>query len=201
MTQKGEPVLTASPGGLRGPPDSGTPSLPTCRPGSYRSRPGWHLPLGAQHPNPARPPSGVASVHSSRHQRASPGGIECQWRAGRQAATSPTLFTAAGRNRGAPRVLRSRARGARSHPGLGWDRVAAPALGTVLKFNPASAPSLDAQRGAAAPASRAPCLHAPLRQLPDPVIYLTALPEPSNLRETSLSSLVSGGRKRNKEAF
>lgn len=65
MTQKGELVLTASPGERRG---TQSPGRLCCPPAA--GAPAEAPKPSAQHPNPARPPrSGAASVHSSRHPR------------------------------------------------------------------------------------------------------------------------------------
>lgn len=106
MTQKGELVLTAPPGGQRGPAlrDSFPAQLLS---GPYRSRPGWHLKPSTGHPNSAELRSVAAWVGSSRPPRAGQP-IKCQCRAWHRAATSPTLFT----NRG-PKPERDRERSAR----------------------------------------------------------------------------------------
>ncbi|VCW49309.1 unnamed protein product, partial [Gulo gulo] len=107
MTQKGELVLTAPPGGQREPAlrDSFTAHL---RRGPHRSRPGWHPKPSAGHPNSAGPRSGVASVGSSRPPRAGRLRSGVSARAGHRAATSPTLFTSRGQ-----KLERDRQRSAR----------------------------------------------------------------------------------------
>lgn len=82
-------------------------------------------------------------------------------------------------------------------------RVLRSALQTALTFK-LGVPGRSLQtggRGAGAPREIDALTPRPARGLPVPCNYLTALTESRNLRETPVSSLVSGGRKGNKEAF
>ena len=76
-----------------------------------------------------------------------------------------------------------------------------PALQTALTFNSRPRLLFTDGRGAGAPSEIDALTPRPARGLPVPCNYLTALTEPRNLPETPISSLVSGGRKGNKEAF
>lgn len=204
-------MLTAPPGGggqrgsaLR---DSFTAHLLS---GPYRSRPGWHLKPSAGHPNSPKLRSVAAWVGSSCPPRAGRQ-IKCQCRAGHRAATSPTLFTNRGQKpeRDRERSARNQGRAAAERPPPGrveiawFGRRCPPAPATALKFNSASGTSLYGRaRGKSAGEIDAPT--ATPRQpagCPAPCNYLTALTEPRNLRESPASSLLSGGRKGNKEAF
>lgn len=90
MTQKGELVLTAPPGGQQG------PRLPHCPPSV---RPPWVAPKrSAWRPLPARSCSEAASVHSLHYPRCSGESWRNQVSALLRApgSTSPTLFTSRG---------------------------------------------------------------------------------------------------------
>lgn len=206
MTQKKELVLTALPGGQREPAlrDSFTAHL---RRGPYRSRPGWHLKLRAGHPKSAgwprsapcapRGPAGRDQVSASAQGTGQPLHLPC--------------LPAAGRNRSETASARPGTKDAppaeRPPPGRvesAWfGRRCPPAPATALKFNSASGTSLYGRaRGKSAGEIDAPTA-TPRRPAgcPAPCNYLTALTEPRNLRESPASSLLSGGRKGNKEAF
>lgn len=140
-----------------------------------------------------------------------PAAIRCQCRAGHRAATSPTLFTSCGQKpeRDRKRSAKDQGRAARAAPRPGWPEIAwfgrrcPPTPATALKFNSASRTSLYRRaRGRSAGEIDAPT---PTPRRPAgcraPCNYLTALTEPRNLRESPASSLLSGGRKGNKEAF
>lgn len=153
----------------------------------------------------------VASVGSLRPPRAGRSRSGVSARAGHRAATSPTLFTSCGQKPERDRQARPGTKDAppaeRPPPGRvesAWFGRRCPlAPATALKFNSASGTSLYGRaRGKSAGEIDAPTA-TPRRPAgcPAPCNYLTALTEPRNLRESPASSLLSGGRKGNKEAF
>lgn len=128
MTQKGELVLTASPGGQRGPRRGDSFTAHLLSRGPCRKSPWMASKTESTAPKPRAAQLQSSFIHSSRHPRASAGGIKCQRCAGRQAATSPTLFTSLGQEpREKQRESRStppRTRGPELPPTRpGWDRA------------------------------------------------------------------------------
>lgn len=211
MTQKGELALTAPPGGQRGGGALGDSFTVHLLSGPLQEPPRMAPETERRAPKPGRAtlrggPGRLLAPPAGR-----PAAIRCQRRAGHRAAPSPTLFTSRRRNRSESASARPGTKDAppaeRPPPGrveIAWfGRRWPPAPATALKFNSASRTCLYGRaRGRSAGEIDAPAA-TPRRPAgcPAPCNYLTALTEPRNLRESPASSLLSGGRKGNKEAF